>query len=645
MGGQRSTSSPDERQGAGEGRNSDPSGPPGSARGPGLDARLDQAVPTENAAAFLLVLAGGEPGRVYPLARNTTVVGRAETAPVRLAHPSVSLEHARIINGSLGFEIEDLGSTNGVLLNGEPVTRARLASGDQVTLGNVVFTFMLDRAREATVALLPPGARPMASLLETRLVGPVRRPLPPQGLPRAAETAPPGLTDFIRKWVTVYRFLRPYASLIFILGLLGASAGVASGILLPPPPVAICEAKLVAVKKSNPVEGGWRPPAEDTVQFFAEADRAFASTALVRASLKKVESQEPDEGHLLAVKNRLSLELVGERLYRATYKEPLLGRGQPPPVAFLEAHMDNYLHTEIERALRVFNDEAEFLRSKLAAAQTDLSRINGDLAAFKRENADHLPETAVQANTSRFTLESRRGELTAQIARLEGELAVVERQVTEESPLAQTRYQSSQVYRDTLATLNRRLSEAYARGLADGHPDVQQIRNEKARVEKLVDQEMRTATTQLDRSANPGYAGLRSRMDMDRAQLKAARQELRDLDRSLGQIRNMVGNMPAAAARLDDLQRAHESIKRLHDQLFDQVQKANLQIDIERLAARSRYEIVTPVALHEATAARSLGLRGAMGLVVLLMFAALIIGVREGRRVVARTIAVLDGRA
>ena len=185
----------------------------------GLDAELDKAVPTENTTAFLLAVNGSQPGRVYPVNRNTMILGRADSADIRIAHPSVSSEHARIINGSLGFEIEDLGSTNGTYLGSERVTRARLQSGDRIVLGTVEFSFLVDRAQDATVALLPPGARVSANnMLAPIIVGPAhqyphqyrqggmsQRPVGDRGETEQA----PSLEEIAGKVITGYRFLAP----------------------------------------------------------------------------------------------------------------------------------------------------------------------------------------------------------------------------------------------------------------------------------------------------------------------------------------------------------------------------------------------------------------------------------------------------
>jgi pSer/pThr/pTyr-binding forkhead associated (FHA) protein len=87
--------------------------------------------------AQLTLLAGPQLGRVIPLTRATLTLGRAREADVRLSHTSVSKRHAlvrRLVDG--GFEIEDLGSSNGTRVGGQPVRgRRRLRTGDRIQLG------------------------------------------------------------------------------------------------------------------------------------------------------------------------------------------------------------------------------------------------------------------------------------------------------------------------------------------------------------------------------------------------------------------------------------------------------------------------------------------------------------------------------
>ena len=59
-----------------------------------------------------------------------------------LRDPNVSRRHAELRQATAGdWTIVDLGSTNGVKVNGRRVASTRLNAGDRVTVGSTTFTF------------------------------------------------------------------------------------------------------------------------------------------------------------------------------------------------------------------------------------------------------------------------------------------------------------------------------------------------------------------------------------------------------------------------------------------------------------------------------------------------------------------------
>lgn len=80
---------------------------------------------------------------VIPLDDGESVIGRAADAAVPIDSPLISRRHARLtVRGDAAF-IEDLGSKNGTIVNGQPIAGERpLADGDEITLaGGVVLVF------------------------------------------------------------------------------------------------------------------------------------------------------------------------------------------------------------------------------------------------------------------------------------------------------------------------------------------------------------------------------------------------------------------------------------------------------------------------------------------------------------------------
>ncbi|MFC1699617.1 diguanylate cyclase [Candidatus Omnitrophota bacterium] len=95
--------------------------------------------------ACLVVIAGGEIGKVFFIDMANMVIGRTENAQIRIDKPYVSRKHARIITKKEGFGIVDLKSTNGTSVNFKPVSHTKqtvLEDGDKVSIGNTSLKFL-----------------------------------------------------------------------------------------------------------------------------------------------------------------------------------------------------------------------------------------------------------------------------------------------------------------------------------------------------------------------------------------------------------------------------------------------------------------------------------------------------------------------
>lgn len=84
--------------------------------------------------------------RRYVLDAARSTVGRSRDADCVLRDPNVSRHHAELRRSPSGdWTIADLGSTNGIKVNGRRVGSTRLKSGDKVTLGTTTFQVDIER--------------------------------------------------------------------------------------------------------------------------------------------------------------------------------------------------------------------------------------------------------------------------------------------------------------------------------------------------------------------------------------------------------------------------------------------------------------------------------------------------------------------
>jgi chromosome segregation ATPase len=88
----------------------------------------------------LLIRAEGDSEVVHVLGRKTSV-GRTPDNDLQIDAKFISRHHAVILAGPAHTIIEDLNSTNGVLVNGRRITRQTLKDGDSVVIGKTVFRF------------------------------------------------------------------------------------------------------------------------------------------------------------------------------------------------------------------------------------------------------------------------------------------------------------------------------------------------------------------------------------------------------------------------------------------------------------------------------------------------------------------------
>ena len=91
---------------------------------------------------WLRIESGERQGEKLPLAEGTHHLGRQSDNSVVLSDPSVSGRHAELQVAAEGLRIIDLGSTNGVLIDGRKIEEMRLAHGDRLSLGNIAVVVM-----------------------------------------------------------------------------------------------------------------------------------------------------------------------------------------------------------------------------------------------------------------------------------------------------------------------------------------------------------------------------------------------------------------------------------------------------------------------------------------------------------------------
>ncbi len=107
--------------------------------------------------------------REFELVDNEVHIGRELDNALRLADPSISRHHAVIRRTATGYEVQDLQSSNGVLVNGTRLPVATLKDGDRVTLGQIQMTFVDPIPADALATMAVPAGEPASPLGTVRM--------------------------------------------------------------------------------------------------------------------------------------------------------------------------------------------------------------------------------------------------------------------------------------------------------------------------------------------------------------------------------------------------------------------------------------------------------------------------------------------
>src|SRR5882672_1660230 len=102
--------------------------------------------------AKLILSVDGQVLKEYQLTKERTLIGRKPHNDIPIDNLAVSGEHAAIITILNDSFIEDLGSTNGTMVNGKPVKKHFLQNNDVVEIGKHKLKYFNDQPTATSAA-------------------------------------------------------------------------------------------------------------------------------------------------------------------------------------------------------------------------------------------------------------------------------------------------------------------------------------------------------------------------------------------------------------------------------------------------------------------------------------------------------------
>ncbi len=114
-----------------------------------ISERVERPVSKGPERSFILFLKGPLLGKLYPLEKGTSVLGRSSEADIVVDDQGVSRKHLKIKSSGETVIVKDLGSTNGSYVNANRITEHALQNGDKIQISpSTIFKFVVSAESE-----------------------------------------------------------------------------------------------------------------------------------------------------------------------------------------------------------------------------------------------------------------------------------------------------------------------------------------------------------------------------------------------------------------------------------------------------------------------------------------------------------------
>ncbi|MFO0722604.1 MAG: FHA domain-containing protein [Myxococcota bacterium] len=582
----------------------------------------------------LKLCSGRGAGQRYTIDARGKVIGRSSTADIPLEDGRASEHHAMVVIREGRCLIYDLGSDTGTYVNDRRVEEADLRHGDRIQVGSSQLELSAEApkpvagylaggsAQSALAVQPPPGANTQmvaAQMLMNQMAvmqqqqAAMMYPMPPAD----AEEEGASLTETIERVQKFVAFFRPFIKGFAFLFVLMFGLAMSSLVWMPPKSKAVFAVALTGTPQDNPL----RPYQQQGLEFFRSALQSFSSPALIERTLCALGDPELSPDRIEVIQKNLKLEGVGKLgntiTYMGTYKE---GVGEDS-LRFLGAHVRLFLDSEIEKTLKVIGVQREFLQKQLAQTEKDLRRTERELLEFRKKNIDGLPDQAKQYYDLLFELQKKQSEADVELTRIQSLKRLDRVRLGTESPLIEGRVSTTRPYQAQIIDLQSKIAQARAQGKGEDHPDLIALRTNLAEIERLAKESERNGTSSdIERQRNPAYSSIQDGLRQLEAAEETARSEAGRIRSDLEHTRKVVERLPELETTYSELTRSYATSKELHAKIFGQLKSTQLQYDLERASASARYDLFQPPTLEPDSPVKVYGLRGAIGVVLGLLF-------------------------
>lgn len=283
---------------------------------------------------------------------------------------------------------------------------------------------------------------------------------------------------------------------------------------------------------------------------------------------------------------------------------PALAQKVTGQLAFL------FIQNSLRDQQQLSEDTTQSLDSQLAAAQKEMEKQDGLLSEFKRQYPGELPEQTMGNVQILAGLQDRLGAATVALHQAEQQnlylasMLGASRKPGDTSPLQIATPLDLQIekMKEDLATLSTHYTPRY--------PDVVHLKEQIANAEKArrLAQNSPEATpgqspggtgSRSERAISPG-SQLESQLKANELEIQNRRQEVKSLERQIGQYQGRLNLSPLRQQQLAEISRNHEQARANYDSLVAKKQQSGMATDLAKRRQGEQFHMIDPPSLAQA---------------------------------------------
>lgn len=251
-----------------------------------------------------------------------------------------------------------------------------------------------------------------------------------------------------------------------------------------------------------------------------------------------------------------------------------------------------FLEENVRTREQQAGDVYRFLEAEVKKVKADLTRIDADIARFKKKHISGLPEL-IQVNMQ------SKNDIDRQVDMLKNQLSQLkEKEVYLKTQLAGMPSEFKELDRQRLSELNVQLVNL-KQHFSDEHPDVIKTKAEITEIERNLKSSEHTLKESTARPDNPAYINLSSQLSGVRTEIKSVEAQIADLRQRGEKYRRLISVSPQVESSFNALAMERVNTQAKYDDLVRKLMESKVSQGLEKEQKGERFTIIDPARLPE----------------------------------------------